>query len=295
MARLDLTPRWREEGGPGVNSLRVSADASVVGCALADGTVSLRSLATGRVSYTLVHSPEGFAVTAFRFNPRFPRNFVTVSADGVVKMWAKKSPEAAWTGREDANALDIGSSGATMTTGGTDACIQMCHVPVRRLARRRFDMDGATGHTDRVYCVRFHPDRRGLLVSGGWDNTIQVWDARAGAGVACLFGPHVCGDAVDVRGDFVLAGSWRTREQAQMFDFRTGTARAIRWSLAADDRQCLVHSGRSDRARRWVAGPRVRRRHPRVPHARPGRVRDRAATSHFTPCLSKRRHAKALA
>ena len=41
---------------------------------------------------------------------------------------------------------------------------------------------------------------RYVVVSGGWDNTVQVWDERCGDGaVRQMFGPHVCGDALDVQ------------------------------------------------------------------------------------------------
>ncbi|OLP92446.1 hypothetical protein AK812_SmicGene25748 [Symbiodinium microadriaticum] len=49
------------------------------------------------------------------------------------------------------------------------------------------------------------------LVSGGWDNTVQYWDLRAGHAVRAIFGPHICGDALDVSADGtqLLTGSCR--------------------------------------------------------------------------------------
>src|SRR5262249_21383679 len=44
------------------------------------------------------------------------------------------------------------------------------------------------GHTDTVFAVAFGRD--GLLVSGGYDNTTRVWDARTGVPVQKLEGPE---------------------------------------------------------------------------------------------------------
>lgn len=35
-----------------------------------------------------------------------------------------------------------------------------------------------TGHSSRVYCVKYDPVENSRLVSGGWDDTIQIWDDR---------------------------------------------------------------------------------------------------------------------
>ena len=42
-----------------------------------------------------------------------------------------------------------------------------------------------------------------------WDNTVQLWDIRAGHSVRSIFGPHICGDAMDIDSGTILTGSWR--------------------------------------------------------------------------------------
>jgi len=33
-----------------------------------------------------------------------------------------------------------------------------------------------TGHTEKIYCVHFHPLASGVLVSASYDMTVRVWD-----------------------------------------------------------------------------------------------------------------------
>lgn len=47
-----------------------------------------------------------------------------------------------------------------------------------------------------------------VLLTGGWDNTVQFWDMRVGHSVRSIFGPHLSGDSLDVCGDEILTGSW---------------------------------------------------------------------------------------
>ena len=80
-------------------------------------------------------------------------------------------------------------------------------------------------HSNRVYALHYALDDPNILLSGGWDNTIQVWDLRTGFAQRSIFGPHLCGDALDVHpvtGAEILTGSWREQEALQRWDFATG-------------------------------------------------------------------------
>ncbi len=68
---------------------------------------------------------------------------------------------------------------------------------------------GETGHTNRVFSVKFDKDDPNMLCSGGWDNTIKIWDLREGGPVRSIYGAYICGDALDIHDGYILSGSWR--------------------------------------------------------------------------------------
>ena len=39
---------------------------------------------------------------------------------------------------------------------------------------------GNPGHSNRVYCVKYNLENPKIIISGGWDQTMQVWDTRIG-------------------------------------------------------------------------------------------------------------------
>lgn len=61
-----------------------------------------------------------------------------------------------------------------------------------------------------------------VLVSGGWDRSVKVWDLRIERAVRSVFGPYVCGDALSVRGGRLLTGSWRHSAALQQWDLASG-------------------------------------------------------------------------
>jgi WD40 repeat protein len=65
------------------------------------------------------------------------------------------------------------------------------------------------GHTNRVFCTKFSPDDPNVVISGGWDRIMKIYDTRAGKPVAQILGPNVSGDSIDINGDELIAGSNR--------------------------------------------------------------------------------------
>ena len=59
-----------------------------------------------------------------------------------------------------------------------------------------------------------------MLFSGGWDNTIMFYDIRAKEVQNYLYGPHICGDGIDIKDNLLLTVSWDKKDQIQIWDLR---------------------------------------------------------------------------
>lgn len=64
-----------------------------------------------------------------------------------------------------------------------------------------------------------------VLVSAGWDRTVQIWDARLQRSVRSIYGPYCCGDSLDLRGGLILTGSWRSADPLELWDM--GSSRLV--------------------------------------------------------------------
>ena len=85
------------------------------------------------------------------------------------------------------------------------------------------------GHSSRVYTVKYtkndpdNPDNNpNLLLTGGWDYRVIIWDVREAKPVRSYFGPMICGDGIDVCDNLILTASWTQTNQLQTWDLREG-------------------------------------------------------------------------
>ena len=136
----------------------------------------------------------------------------------------------------EVNALDYNKDGTQFATGGNDTKIRIYDEATKTMITAmeggiRGEVSKAeAGHSNRVFSVKFTHDEN-LLISGGWDNTVHIWDTRVGSTVRLLYGPHICGDALDLRGNEILTGSWRSTNQLELWDFGScERIREIPWS-----------------------------------------------------------------
>eukprot|EP00051_Salpingoeca_urceolata_P009946 m.120846 g.120846 ORF g.120846 m.120846 type:complete len:405 (+) comp16517_c0_seq11:186-1400(+) len=81
------------------------------------------------------------------------------------------------------------------------------------------------GHTNRLFAIKYHPTDPNLLISAGWDKTVQFWDQRTPSqAVKHIYGPYVCGDALCYNSDAtqLLVGSYRRQNSLEVFDVGSG-------------------------------------------------------------------------
>jgi len=83
-----------------------------------------------------------------------------------------------------------------------------------------------------------------ILLSGGWDNTVFLWDIRIRKAIGSLFGPNICGDCVDTLEDgTILTGSYRDKNQLELWDFKTMKRKQqIKWNGAEDCEIACVYT-----------------------------------------------------
>jgi len=100
------------------------------------------------------------------------------------------------------------------------------------------DLTCTTGHYNRAFACKFHPDHKNILLSAGWDNVIKFWDIRQKEAMSeVLVGPHICGEGIDARGNEILTASWTRINSLQIWDFRTmGLLTTLNVPNAANDK-----------------------------------------------------------
>jgi len=89
---------------------------------------------------------------------------------------------------------------------------------------RRADAHGEFHPLLTLNQVKYHPSEPNILVSGGLDHLIHIWDERVPRrSVRQIHGPCVCGESMDIDEKNLLAvGSWRRYDNIEIFDFGSG-------------------------------------------------------------------------
>ena len=146
---------------------------------------------------------------------------ISGSVDGCIKYWDIAKNKSLDTIRSDTNndihSMDISKEGDLIAVGGKEYNVRVYSYE-KKTVLMKLDPGDSTdmGHTNRVYSVKF-TDNSNLLLSGGWDATVYIWDLRMGKSAGYLYGPHIFGDAIDAKGDSVLTGSFDKKDMLQLW------------------------------------------------------------------------------
>jgi len=178
---------------------------------MADGMTRIYNMISGKLAFSLVGNlQDDMPVCALAWRPvseqlKTMNVLVTAQADGTLKHWHATSGKCLHQiPPENGNSLctiDFNKDGTLLATAGKDRYVRIYDETTKTQAFSMKEAGDLQGHSNRIFCVKFNPNDPNMLVSGGWDQTVQIYDLRVRGPVNFFFGPHVCGETIDFRND----------------------------------------------------------------------------------------------
>jgi WD40 repeat protein len=226
-------PKFILPGDQEVFCVRFSPDDQYLASSCGNGQIRIFNTSTGKQAFTL-NNGDNIPTTQVRWRPHQAMSktknvLVAVDADGRICHWHITSGKCLHEIQEPDNqlfCLDYAPDGTQFATAGKNREVRVYDEATKRLSQvlEGGDSVNTPGHSNRIFSLKYHPTMKNVVVTGGWDNTVQFWDLRKGHAVRSVFGPHICGDAVDINldGNTILTGSWRVDKQLQLWDFGSG-------------------------------------------------------------------------
>lgn len=95
---------------------------------------------------------------------------------------------------------------------------------------------------NRVLGLKFVPNDSHLLISGGLDSNLFLWDDRMFEPARNLFGPQVSGETIDMKDDTILVGNYQGSSAIQLIDFKSFKEySALKWNKPGTNTSSSFH------------------------------------------------------
>ncbi|CAD7968494.1 unnamed protein product [Amoebophrya sp. A25] len=177
---------------------------------------NLRMLVTEKVRYP---------ITAVRWQGANSKMLISTSPGdaGLIQFWDTASGREHAHFIEDGNraqVLDFAKKGTSFASGGSDGIIRV-YDSLKVCKKLGGDAEKVgRGHSSGVIALRFHNTDVNLILSGGMDRQIFLWDIAAGQILKRCHGPRLGPDGLDygMHGLEVVSGSNDPREAIQLWD-----------------------------------------------------------------------------
>ncbi|KAI5058261.1 hypothetical protein GOP47_0026949 [Adiantum capillus-veneris] len=234
-----------------------SEDGSWLAISHTSGIIQIYRVLDGALSFTLnKQNAQKYPSLSMCFRPSeglFSTKNVLISADvgGHIHHWHATSGKLISTIQEPGNeifSIVHQETGVLFATAGLDTKVRIYDGLTRKMSVILDEGNGSStaGHTNRVFALKWASIDTNVLISGGWDKTIQLWDLRVGKSVRSIYGPYLCGASLDLDMNTkrILTGSWRTVEQLQEWDYGSGALiRTLMWPQSMNlEKPCQIYS-----------------------------------------------------
>eukprot|EP00761_Pharyngomonas_kirbyi_P012720 gb/GECH01012747.1/.p1 GENE.gb/GECH01012747.1/~~gb/GECH01012747.1/.p1 ORF type:complete len:330 (+),score=64.28 gb/GECH01012747.1/:1-990(+) len=244
-----------------VFSVKYSPDGKSLAAACGDGKLKIYSSANYKLSNAINTAEKGAVrapLTCVKFRPisndsDTAKRVLVSSSQGKVQQWHTAGRCLLNIDEEGnhVNALEYNTDASQFVTAGKDAKLRQYDDKTGKLVSILEGGYGkqTAGHWNRIFALKWHPTDPTTVFSGGWDNTVQIWDTRIGHAVRRIYGPHICGEALDFNDNTLLTGSWRPSEQLQLWDVTMGSLiETIPWPTTDEFNPCSLYSARFNSA-----------------------------------------------
>lgn len=183
---------------------------------------------------------EALGITHVSFYPFDSLAFLTSGYDRSLKLFSSETLTA--SASFDLGSLVYSFAVSTVASHLLVACASQ-HPSVRLVdLKSGSSTHSLAGHSGSVLAVAWHPKDENVLVSGGSDGAVRLWDIRRSAS---SLGVLDMDDAVGIAGYDGKGTGARRRERGKAHN---GAANGLAW---AEDGQHLVSVGHDERLRVW--------------------------------------------
>jgi len=243
---------------------RLDPDDAFLAVGTAEGLVEIYSMKDEKLLSVLDgNTASEVPTTCLRWKPSGSsktRNVLVAGcADGSITHWHVSSGKLLHKIQEKTNqilCMDYNSDGSMFAAAGKDYIVRVYDENTKSVS---VTLEGGIlsypGHSNRVFSVKFLPEDPNVIISGGWDCTIQIWDIREGKSVGSIFGPSISGDALDYKKGVILSGSWRNANQIELWDFGTRKLMSnLDWDYGRKVDNCYVYSAQFSKSNEKTIG-----------------------------------------
>lgn len=117
--------------------------------------------------------------------------------------------------------MDFSSLNSKVAIGFAEGCINIYDDETQTLENViKKGTSFATGHINQIHSVVFDKNNRTKLISGGRDKRLMLWDLRNLECSAMVVEPYILGDTLDIKGNYIIAGSYETSQGILLYDQR---------------------------------------------------------------------------